>query len=297
MELVQLKYFRTLAKIENLTQAAAELYISPPSLSVSISNLEKELGVRLFDRVGRRMYLNTNGQAFYNHIDNIFNNLDFAVSEVQRLNNKLDSIVTVGTTSPNVFQNVFMQFLSHYPDYKIFQTTLTLDQIDCESLRHKFDFIIASPDDFAPYKSISSTVLYNNDYAILVVPPTHHLAGLKEINLNLLRDEPFVALTRGTSSRKFFDTICNRAHFTPNIVIECDYSMRFYMIKRNAGITIATAHTKKLGFCDGLFTLRISEPFSPRTQCIYWDKRRSQSKAATAFYDYINNFFKNILFD
>lgn len=297
MELVQLKYFRTLAKTENLTQAATELYISPPSLSVSITNLENELGVHLFDRVGRRMYLNKNGLAFLNHVESLLNNLDFAISDVQRLNNKSDSIVTVATTSPNVFQGVFMQFLAAHPKFKVCQTTLTLDQIDCESLRHKFDFIIASPTDFVPNKNISSTVLYNNDYAILVVPPNHPLAHEKDVNISLMKDEPFVALPYGTSSRKFFDGICNSAHFSPNIVIECDYSMRFYMIRRNAGSTIATAHTKMLGFCDGLPTLRISYPINQRSQCLFWDKRKPQSSAAQAFFTYVVNFFEDVSFD
>lgn len=58
MELLQLRYFCELAKTEHLTKTANKLHISPPSLSVTISRLETELGVALFDRPGKMIRLN-----------------------------------------------------------------------------------------------------------------------------------------------------------------------------------------------------------------------------------------------
>jgi len=62
MKLLQLYYFRALAEKEHLYRTATELYISPSALSTTISRLEKELGVQLFDRVGRNIRLNDNGK-------------------------------------------------------------------------------------------------------------------------------------------------------------------------------------------------------------------------------------------
>lgn len=64
MEWQQLHYFSTLAKIQHMTRAAEELSISQPALSRSIARLEEELGVPLFDRHGRGIYLNHFGQSF-----------------------------------------------------------------------------------------------------------------------------------------------------------------------------------------------------------------------------------------
>lgn len=65
MEWQQLEYFVTVAKLEHMTRAAEALAISQPALSRSISKLEEELGVPLFDRQGRSIMLNRYGELFY----------------------------------------------------------------------------------------------------------------------------------------------------------------------------------------------------------------------------------------
>src|SRR5260370_36108688 len=64
MDLLQLRYFRIVARLEHMTQAAQELYISQSSLSKTIAHLERELGVSLFNRQGRQIQLNQYGKAF-----------------------------------------------------------------------------------------------------------------------------------------------------------------------------------------------------------------------------------------
>jgi LysR family transcriptional activator of glutamate synthase operon len=55
MDLLQLKYFRELAYTQHMTELSEKLHISQPSLSMTISKLENELGVKLFDRVNRKI--------------------------------------------------------------------------------------------------------------------------------------------------------------------------------------------------------------------------------------------------
>lgn len=69
MEWQQLEYFRVVARLEHFGQAAKELAISQPALSRSISKLEEELGVPLFDRMGRSVYLNSFGRVFLERVE------------------------------------------------------------------------------------------------------------------------------------------------------------------------------------------------------------------------------------
>ena len=62
MELTQLKYFKAVAEAGKLAKASEQLYVSVSALSSSVSQLEKELGVALFDREGNRLTLNRQGK-------------------------------------------------------------------------------------------------------------------------------------------------------------------------------------------------------------------------------------------
>ena len=64
MELQQLKYFKAVAEIGKISDAAESLFISAPALSTSISRLEKELGFTLFDRTNNKIVLNQQGRLF-----------------------------------------------------------------------------------------------------------------------------------------------------------------------------------------------------------------------------------------
>ena len=73
MLLSQLNYFQVVAQYQHISKAAEQLHIAQPSLSSTISKLEKELNVSLFDRKGRNIKLNENGAKLLEHSKFIFN--------------------------------------------------------------------------------------------------------------------------------------------------------------------------------------------------------------------------------
>ena len=79
MNLSQLYYFRKLAELEHYRKASEELFITQPSLSNSIGNLEKELGVPLFERVGRNVRLTSYGAEFNEHVCVALSEIDKAI--------------------------------------------------------------------------------------------------------------------------------------------------------------------------------------------------------------------------
>lgn len=70
MTLAQLQYFKTLAHVLHYTRAAEQLHIAQPSLSYSISELEKELGVKLFEKEDRKIRLTSYGEQFLPYVEN-----------------------------------------------------------------------------------------------------------------------------------------------------------------------------------------------------------------------------------
>ena len=83
MNLYHLRYFATLAHLEHYTKAAEILAITQPSLSHAIASLEKELGVKLFEKEGRNVALTKCGQAFLIDVEQALDMIDSSVNKLQ----------------------------------------------------------------------------------------------------------------------------------------------------------------------------------------------------------------------
>ena len=83
MELQQLENFRIIAKNQNISASAKQLFIAQPSLSQTLKRLENEVGMPLFDRVGKQIVLNKAGEIFLKHVNAVFQSLDNAKRELQ----------------------------------------------------------------------------------------------------------------------------------------------------------------------------------------------------------------------
>lgn len=292
MELLQLRYFKAVAENENLTQTANQLYISPPSLSSTIARLEKELGTELFDRRGNRLHLNVRGYIFLEYVNQILLSLDNAISEVRAMEYQKEALLSVATTSPNVWIELFSSFQLENPDIRVTHTALRLEELNNPSCLYKYDFVIASPSD-VPESWKHAEILYRDDSPVLLVHPDHPLSKRREISLTEVKDEPFVALTPGFSSRKYFDTLCKQAGFEPHIAIECDYMMRSYMVMKKIGVALATAYTNYARLYDGTCCIDIVDPVVPRVQALFRDEKRYLNAAAARFREFACHFYPN----
>ena len=81
----QLLYFQTVSEYENYHKAAEKLYLSQPSLSRSISSLEKELGVMLFEKQGRGIVLTKAGRLFQEYTDRILSECEVAKTKMNEI--------------------------------------------------------------------------------------------------------------------------------------------------------------------------------------------------------------------
>lgn len=292
MELLQLRYFKAVAEYGNLTQTAKQLFISPSSLSATIARLEKELGTELFDRHRNRLHLNARGYIFLEHINQVLSSLDNAVSEVRNMEAKGEALLSIATTSPNVWIELFSSFQLENPDIRVTHTSLRLDELQNPNCLYQYDFVIASPTDVPAHWKLRE-ILYSDDYPVLLVHPDHPLSKRREISLTEVKDEPFVALTPGFASRKYFDDLCERAGFVPHIAIECDYMMRSYMVMKKIAAALATSYTNYARLYDGTCCIDVTDPVFPRVQALFRDEKRYTNAAAAKFLEFACQFYPN----
>jgi len=292
VNLLQLYYFRALAEREHLYQTAMELYISPSALSTAISRLENELGVKLFDRVGRNIRLNDNGKKFQSRVVRILDELDRACTELKNPDTMIEQRLNVVTSTHVLWEDPFSEYIRRNPSVQFNHHTMSVERIGNSSLTANCDFIITALADVST-ENYEYAILIPNDRPVLAVYEGHPFAGRKEISLSEARSESFIALSKTFSMRRYFDNLCEIAGFKPKIVAEGDYSLRAKLIKDGMGITISTVTGSKSILMKGLKFIEISEPIHPRVQAIFWRKGKELSPHARAFKSFLQSYYEN----
>ncbi len=143
MLLQHITYFRAVAECGNMTRAAEKIHISQPALSVAISRLEGELGVRLFDRVGNRMYLNDAGRLFFERTGEILLRLGDVQTEVAELGGAERRRVTVLTTTDHLCLPFMADFVRDHPELSVTQTMCLPEQAAALLEKGRADFALA----------------------------------------------------------------------------------------------------------------------------------------------------------
>ncbi len=290
MELLQLKYFLELARYEHLTKVAEMMYISPSAISSSISRLEKELGVDLFDRVGRNIHLNRYGKIYYNHVKRALEELEDGKKEIYDLASSSETYLTLATTNPYIWNKPIQKFISMYPNISF--KTFAFDSIasGTKTPKENLDLLIASPQSFSD-PAWDSVTLFNDNVA-LAVPPSHPLASKKTISLIEAKDELFVNLPDSSFSR-FCHNLCLTAGFEPKSIITCDYTLRPKIALSEGMVLLTTFNCKSSEIFANLVFLPIQTPDIKRSQAIFWPKSRYLSQSAKLFRDFLVELYQD----
>lgn len=292
MELLQLQYFRKVARLEHMTKAAQELHIAQPALSKTISRLEKELGVPLFDRKGRHISLNEYGKTFLHKVESALTTLEEGRMEVQDLAGMERGRISLATTSHKCFSEIIGSFIISNPDVKL-QITQASEKEKVQQLRNgDIDFCITFP----PIEETGIEGLsFPSEEILLAVPHTHRFANRKNITLRELSDDPFICIKQGNSFRNMTDEFFRTAGFNPNIMCEVDeHSAVIYFIRVGIGVGFLPETLIEKG--EKLYhTLHIDQPVCQRTYQIAWLKGRYLSLAARNFRDFLVRDFTDLL--
>lgn len=284
--LQQLKYFKELAKTSQLTDTANRLFITQTTLSNTIINLEKQLGVKLFDRVGRSLKLNEMGEKYYEYINEALMLIDNAQSFIDDYKKTGDQKVSVAMTSSSVWGNTIRDFKSCYRSYNIHQINCDYAQFRSMLINQEIDFIIAGIDDLSLSGLEYKIIRHENIY--LCVPYDHPFANKKSISLTETEGEEFITLPRSSAFRHFCDSIFEKLGIACKTSIECDYTMRGKLIEAGFGITLCTSFLKEQKlFGENVAYIPVTDEVAKRPIAIIWNGRHYLSRAAEDFKNYV----------
>ena len=292
MDLLQLRYFRVVARVEHMTKAAQELYIAQPSLSKTIRRLEKEVGVPLFDRQGRSLRLNQFGTAFLEHVERLFRELEEGQRQVRDMAGLERGEVSLVAASLYWLPDVLHRFQAVHPSVHFHLSQRPLVEMPQQLEMGACDFCFLSTPLSKP--AIEWRPLLT-DEIFLVVPPGHRLAAQHRIPLREVAHETVVIEKVGNGFRELIDQFCQQAGFTPRIGYEVDDpAVLFEFVKAHLGVAFAPALAKRQIHEQHLRTLHLTNPTCQRTFGIAWHQAHYLSEAARAFRQFVLEYFASL---
>jgi DNA-binding transcriptional LysR family regulator len=292
VELQQLKYFQTVARLEHMTRAAEELHISQPSLSITIARLEEDLGVPLFDRHRRQIQLNSFGKLFLQHVNRIFAEIEAGKREAKELAGLEGGLVTLASANLTLLPHLLSRFLASHPStqFRLVQSSTAEMQRQLE--QGDVDFCISSP--LLQGKDIESTMLLEEDI-VLIVPAGHRLAGQASICLSEAKDEPFISLKIGYGLRDYTDHLCRLEGFVPKTACEVDEPLLVNtLVKSGVGVAFLPYSAWRGLANSAVVAVRIDKPLCRRAIGLAWSNGRYKSAAADRFQQFVVEYFRNL---
>jgi len=239
MELAQLRYFVTIAETLSFTESAALLHLSQPALSYQMKRLEGELGVRLFDRQGRRIALTPDGELFLPLAQGVISRANEAVRVVRDHSGVETGEVCMGA-APSIATYLVPTLLASF--HQVFPKVRVALVEGGDLLLHQrvytgsMDFAIVSHSGSPQSLEVASLGL---EELLIVTAPTHQVADRSAADLAELRDADFVFPFSQYHLTVQVVEACRRAGFEPNVTYQAgSLESLKNMVREGLGVSI-----------------------------------------------------------
>ena len=203
MTLRHLRIFITVYQKESITRAADDLHMTQPAVSLAIKELESRYQIRLFDRIGKRIYITEQGKWLYEYALHIVSLFDEMEERVKTWNNKggvsIGSSITIGNF---ILPKLVCEFQKQYPEIEVNVFIHNTDTVERKLLNNQIDFALVEGKNH--YEQLKSERLMD-DPLCFICSPESKLAQKKCVSLKELEKYPMILRERGSAVRDVID--------------------------------------------------------------------------------------------
>ena len=264
MELRHLRAYAALAEERHFGRAAERLHLAQPALSPTIKQLERELGVTLFDRTTRRVELTPAGHRFADHAATVLGSVERATDDMALLTSGAAgrvSIGFIGTATYDVLPRVAREVRASLPGLELdLRGELLTPRLVAGLVDRTYDVALLRPD---PDEDAGLTVrTLRSERLVAVLPAGHRLADRRRIPLSALADEPFVVHPSGhrSSIHDRVLTACADAGFTPSSLLEVGETATLVVfVAAGLGVALVPEPVRSLGL-EGVAYVALTQP-------------------------------------
>lgn len=205
MTLKHMKIFVAVCECGSVTAAAEKLYITQPAASLAISELEDYYGIKLFDRIAKRLHITEAGKQFLQyatHIVGLFDELEKGVRNWDSIGVlRVGASVTIGNY---LLPGYVKEFQTDHPKMKIKAVIDNSETIEECVLKNEIDLGLIEGITHSPY---IESKCFMDDELVVICSPNHIWTTCDAIEIEDLKDEEFILREKGSAGREIFDSI------------------------------------------------------------------------------------------
>ncbi|MBR2937807.1 MAG: LysR family transcriptional regulator [Oscillospiraceae bacterium] len=294
MELQQLKYFKTVAAIGKISDAAEALFISAPALSTSISRLEKELGMKLFDRTSNRITLNAQGQILLKYVNQVFANLESAKQELHQSMLHQGPHISLVSINSLMWVNLIASFTAEFSKYTLSCSGTSISELAENGFSSQHNFLLAHECDIPPaYEDKLDSIFLFQAIPTVMLHKDHPLAQKDVLDIRELMNEriflPMPSASMYVRLQQLFE-LHNLPFPTDNFN---SFQVRQRMVTQNQGVSFFSQHPGYMAL-PNIRYIPLIDPFGPWNARLYWRKDRPLSDEEKAFRDFATEFYRDL---
>jgi len=288
LNLNQLKIFYACGRHHTFSDAAEEIFLTQPAVTMQIRELEGYLGIDLFHRTGKRIELTEAGRILLKYARKIFDLATAAETSIMQIKDLKTGTLLIGTNKvyiKYVMPSIVSSFQEKYPGIHVNLYGGSASEIIESLINHKIELGIvpAKP----PYPPQLKVIPFTQEELVLGLAPNHPLNKKRSISIQDLAHEPLVIREKGSYTREIILDRYRKAKIKPRILTEANsWDFIKEQVASGNGIAFLAEWTLKEELAAGSLKTRIltEGPFTFNVDIVCL-KRRSISPSAQVFID------------
>lgn len=285
MDVRDLQIFLSVAKHLNYTRAGEEVNLSQPSVSIRMRQLERDLGSKLFEQLGKRIVLTEAGQLLVPYATRIIAAMDDARHAIDELQGLERGLLRIGaSTTPGMYliPRTIAHFKRRYPKIEVHLAVKDTRQIEDGVIRNEFDFGFVGGHLAGDEVNVLPWI---TDEIILIVPLGHRLARKSNVTAQDLSSEKFIFREQGSATRVVVATHLRKFHVDAEAVMEIENPESVKKAVQNGlGIAFISAFAAETDLkAKTLAAVKIRNLNISRELKIVYRKDKHLSRAAQTF--------------
>ena len=288
LTLRQLKVFDAMARHLNFSRAAESLYLSQPAVSMQVKQMEDTLGMPLFEKQGKRIFLTEAGKEFLHYCRVILEQIKEAqlvLTELKGLERgKLN--ISVVSTANYFMPQLLAKFCKRYPNINVILNVANRDAVLQQIADNATDLaVMGQPPDSGDIVAES----FMKNPLVVIAPPDHPLSKARKIRLDQLEQESFLLREQGSGTRSAMERFFTQhgVKFKAGMEMGTNEAIK-QAVQAGMGLGIISLHSTELELETGRLAVLNVEHFPIlRHWYIAHRKNKRLSSSAQAFRQFL----------